>query len=78
MPAQRISMRKILDILRLRWQNKLSYRQIAQKVFGDTKKYGTVRYILANTAYIGKLRQEKGNVVSIPRIISTQLFNKVQ
>ncbi len=68
---------QIHDIFTLRNERK-SYRQIAQKVFGDTKKYGTVRYILANTAYIGKLRQEKGNVVSIPRIISTQLFNKVQ
>jgi site-specific DNA recombinase len=54
-----------------------SLRKIAVSVFGAEKKYGMVSYMLKNTAYIGKLRQENDSIVSIPRIISTQLFNKV-
>lgn len=32
MPTPRISMRKIRDVLRLRWQSGLSYRQIASSL----------------------------------------------
>lgn len=36
----------------------------------------TVDYILKNTAYIGKLEQEKGRVIEIPAIISKYKFDK--
>jgi site-specific DNA recombinase len=65
-------------IFELRANTRLSLREIATEVFQDESKYSTVRYILKNTAYIGKLRQEKGKIVRVPRIISTQLFHKAQ
>lgn len=36
----------------------------------------TVDYILKNTAYIGKLEQERGQVIEIPAIISKYKFEK--
>ena len=66
----------IEQIFKLRVARK-SYRKIAVEVFGDERKFATVRYILSNPAYIGKLRQEGGKIVTVPRIVSTQLFNKV-
>lgn len=68
---------KVKEIFKLKTENN-SLRKIAVKVFQDEKKYGMVNYILKNPAYIGKLRQENGQTVLIPRIISTQLFNKAQ
>ena len=67
---------QVKQLFTLRAETRKSLREIAREVFGDEKKYGTVRYILSNPAYTGKLRQEKGKVISIPRIISTQLFRK--
>ena len=63
-------------MFKLRVEGK-SFRKIAVEVFGDERKFATVRYILSNSAYIGKLRQEGGKIVNVPRIVSTQLFNKV-
>ena len=66
---------QVKQIFQLR-KDGLSYRKIAVKVFGDERKYGTIRYILKNPAYIGKFRQESSEEISVPRIVSPQLWNK--
>lgn len=67
---------QIQEIFRLKVEERKSVRKIAVAVFGDEKKYGTVNYILKNPAYKGRLRQENGKVVDVPRIVSPQLWNK--